>query len=285
MTKTSLKLFDFNPENALGKPLVNLAYANGFPPQIYRAALEPLFKDYHVISLHARPLWGDSAPAPESLTSWEQLGNDLLAALDGFTDQPVIGIGHSVGGVATLFAAVKRPDRFSRLVLIEPTLLAPHLLWAMRLLESRGNRQRRGLVEGALRRRSTWKNTDEAYQYFKGKRLFARWPDEVLREYVTSLTAPGADGNIHLTWSPEWEAQIYRTLITDGWKLPRRLKPPTLVIRGNLSDTFTTASALTFRLLNPRARMALVHGAGHLVPQEQPAAVGQLIVDFVRSNT
>src|SRR5260221_7697252 len=124
MTKTSPKLYDFNLENALDKPLVNLAYANGFPPQIYQAALEPLLNDYHVISLHARPLWGDSAPAPESLTSWEQLGDDLLAALEEFTDQPVIGIGHSVGGVATMIAAVKRPDRFSRLVLIEPTLLS-----------------------------------------------------------------------------------------------------------------------------------------------------------------
>src|SRR5258707_12837018 len=180
MTQTSPNLFGFNPENARGKPLVNLAYANGFPPQIYRAALEPLFKDYHVISLHARPLWGDSAPAPESLTSWEQLGDDLLAALDGFTDQPVIGIGHSVGGVATLFAAVKRPDRFSRLVLIEPTLLAPHLLWAMRLLESRGNRQRRGVVEGGLRRGHNSKKTDEAYPYFKRKKLFWRWAHGVL---------------------------------------------------------------------------------------------------------
>src|SRR5262249_50169668 len=156
----------------------------------------PLFDDFHVISIHARPLWGDCPP--ESLTNWEQLGDDLLKGLEEYTDQPVIGIGHSVGGVATIYAALKRPDRFRRLVLIEPTLLAPHRLLALRLLNLGKKESRHALIEGALRRRRSWDSTDDAYQYFKGKRLFARWPDAIIRTYAESMTTPGEDGKVYL---------------------------------------------------------------------------------------
>src|SRR5262245_7441002 len=100
-----MKYHDFN-EN-VGKPIVNLAYANGFPPETYKYMLQPLFADFHVVSIQARPLWGDCPP--ESLTSWHQFGDDLLAGLDALTDQPIIGIGHSFGAIYTLYAAIKRP--------------------------------------------------------------------------------------------------------------------------------------------------------------------------------
>ncbi len=271
------RVYEFN-QNA-GKPLINLAYANGFPPQTYQYALKPLFDDYRVVSIHARPLWGDCPP--ESLTNWEQLGDDLLTGLEQFTAEPVIGIGHSVGGVATIYAAIKRPDRFRALILIEPTLLAPHRLLALRLLHGGRREARHPLIEGALRRRRSWDSTEAAYEYFKGKKLFARWPDAVIRSYAESLT-PGEDGKVFLMWSPEWEAQIFRTLATRVWQLPGKLKPPTLLIHGEISDTFTQGSVVAFRLSNPRAAIATIKGAGHLVPQEQPEQVGMLIRDFVK---
>src|SRR4051794_12874670 len=138
-------VYEFNQN--VGKPIINLAYANGFPPQTYRLALAPLFDDYHVISVQSRPLWGDCPP--ESLTNWQQLGDDLLAGLDQFTYQPVIAIGHSFGGVATIYAAIKRPERFRGLVLIEPTLLAPHKLLVLRLAGMANIDLRRPLIQGA----------------------------------------------------------------------------------------------------------------------------------------
>src|SRR5215467_9145840 len=98
-----MKIYEFN--SAPGRPLVNLAYANGFLPQTYTRALQPLFADYRVVSIHARPMWGDCPP--ETFHHWSQFGDDLLEGLDSLTDQPVIGIGHSMGGLSTLYAAAK----------------------------------------------------------------------------------------------------------------------------------------------------------------------------------
>jgi pimeloyl-ACP methyl ester carboxylesterase len=272
-----LKYHDFN--NANGKPIINLAVANGFPAETYTRALQPLMANYHVVSLHARPLWGDADPA--DLKRWTQLSDDLLNQLDELTDQPVIGIGHSVGGVATIHAAIKRPEKFSRLILIEPTMLSPFLLFPLWLIRSVGRTPRFGLIDGALRRRDTWANVEEAFEYFKEKRLFARWPQDVLRAYAESITAPAGDGTLTLSWPREWEAQIYRTMPTDVWPLPRKIKQPFLLMHGELSDTFGPMSARVFRLLRPDTRMITIKGAGHLVPQEKPDEVGKVIAEYL----
>jgi pimeloyl-ACP methyl ester carboxylesterase len=275
-----MKYHDFNQRSDL--TLVNLAYANGFPPETYTVALRPLFEHYHVVSLHARPLWGDCEP--ESLTNWAQFGDDLLAGLDTLTPNPVIGIGHSVGAIATLYAAAKHPDRFSRLVLLDPTLLSPPIVTIIFVLRLLGREPRFRLAEGALRRRRTWDSVDAAYDYFRSKRLFVRWPDRVLRNYAESITTPGDDGQVHLNYSPEWEARIYNTIATDVWGLLRRVRLPMLVIRGAESEPFTPLSLLTFRLIKPSVPVITLREAGHLLPQEQPEAVGKLIGEFLARN-
>jgi pimeloyl-ACP methyl ester carboxylesterase len=277
-----MKIHEFNkaPGQAdkASKPIVNLAYANGFPPETYKFMLEPLFDRYRVISIQERPLWGDCAP--ESIQRWSQLADDLLAGLKELTDQPIIGVGHSFGGVFTSYAAVREPGRFSRLVLIDPTFMTPEKLWYVPILRALG-KMRHPLVEGALRRRRSWASVEAAYENFKSKRLFASWPDAVVRTYAESGTMPGDDGQVHLRWTPEWEAQIFRTFATDVWTLPRRIKQPLMIIRGEKSDTFSVGSGRLFHWLNPKAKIVSVEGAGHLVAQEKPEEVGKLISDFL----
>jgi pimeloyl-ACP methyl ester carboxylesterase len=272
-----MKVYEFNA--AQDKPLINLAYANGFLPQTYARALQPLFDDYRVVSVQARPMW-DNCP-PDSLKSWAILRDDLLAALDALTDRPVIGIGHSLGSITTMVAAVQHPERFSHLVLIDPTLLRPRMLWVIRIMRLLRQGNRFPPVQVALHRRRTWENTEAAFAYFRGKPLFVRWSDDAVRTYTESITAPNGEGSVSLVYSPEWEAQIYKTVATDVWRWPGRITQPVLVIRGEHTDVFTEACARNFLRLNPRVRIVTVAGAGHLVPQEQPEQVGKLIKAFL----
>jgi pimeloyl-ACP methyl ester carboxylesterase len=276
-----MKIFEFNPDST--NPLLHLAYANGFLPQTYTTALKPLFSDYHVISLHPRPMWGDCPP--ESLKHWSQMGDDLIAGLEELKAKNVVGIGHSMGGVITLYAALKRPDLFSKLVLIDPTMLDPKLLWKIRWMRLFGLEARNQLVQGALRRKRTWPSREEVFQYFKGKPLFKNWPEEAVRVYAESLTEPSGNGEeVRLIYPPEWEARIYRTIPTDVWSLPRRILCPALVIRGENSNTFTSESERAFRKANPKVPIVVVNGASHFVPQEKPEEVGKLIMDFLQES-
>ena len=272
-----MKFHDFNPGS--DKPLLHLAHANGFPPATYVGALTPLLSQYHVISFYARPFWGGPA---DSLKDWSIFGEDLLTGLGQVSASKVVGVGHSMGGVATLYAAVRNPGLFSHVILVDPTMLAPALLRKVALFRWFGIETRKELVKGALRRRRQWASREEAYRSFKDKPLFKHWSDETLWAYVDGMTAPAEDGGIKLIYPPEWEAKVYRTIPTDVWECAAKLTQPVLVIRGEMSNTFTAESEAAFRKALPSASFAVVKGAGHLVPQEQPETVGQLILQFLK---
>ena len=193
----------------------------------------------------------------------------------------VIGVGHSLGGVLTLYAAVKRPDLFSRVILIDPTMLSPKLLWQIRLLKIFGLDARKRLIDGALKRKRSWESAEAVYDHFRGRGLFKNWSDDIVEAYVDSMTGPSKNGGVELIYPPEWEAQIYKTIPTDVWKFAKLLQQPTMVIRGETSNTFTADSEKAFRKVNPQAVFKVVQGAGHLVTQEKPEEVGKLIGSFL----
>ncbi|HEV2355899.1 MAG TPA: alpha/beta hydrolase, partial [Puia sp.] len=253
-----MKVFDFNPGST--KPFLHLAHANGFLPPTYRESLEPLFPHYHVVSIPARPLWGDTSP--EWLKSWSQMADDLIRGLEEMKVSQVVGVGHSLGGVLTLYAAVKRPDLFSRVILIDPTMLEPKFLWQIRIMKIFGFEARSFLIKGALRRRREWPSPREAYDYFRGRQLFKNWSDEMVKTYTDCIIEPTAQGGVCLAYPPEWEARIYKTIPTDVWRLAKLLRQPTLVLRGERSNTFLAAGEKVFRQLNPKVSFETVSGAG-----------------------
>ncbi len=206
----------------------------------------------------------------------------MVEGLKEMRAHQVVGIGHSLGGVLTLYAAVKEPDLFKQIVLIDPTMLAPGLLRKIRFMKFFGFEARNFLVKGALRRKREWETYREAYEYFRGRQLLKTWSDEMVESYTKSITAPSPQGKVSLSYPPEWEAQIYRTIPTDLWKFARRLEQPSLVIRGEKSNTFLEDGEKEFRKVNPKANLAVVAGAGHLVPQEKPEEVGALILNFLQ---
>ena len=272
-----MKLFKFNSKP--GKPLIHLAHANGFPPPTYRQMVRPLLSRYQVMALPARPLWPGSDP--EQLKDWSLLTGDLLEGLRPLGRRQVIGIGHSLGGVLTLTAALREPERFSRIILIDATMPAPTVLWRFEWMRRLGLTPRKDLVRGALRRRRHWDSREAAFLAFAGKPLFKSWKKGVLRDYVEGMTAPGPRGGVDLVYPPEWEARIYQTIPTDVWKGIHELRMPVLVIRGENSNTFTALSEKAFAERLPSARLESVPGAGHLVPFEKPVETAKLILDFL----
>ncbi len=259
-------------------PIVHLAHANGFPPGTYRPLADTLSHRYHVISLPSRPLWPGSHP--ESAPDWHPLTDDLIRGLDELGLRSILGIGHSIGGVLTMWAAIRRPDLFRAVVLIDPVILPPPWLWLMRVMRTLGLRERQPLVQTALRRRRTWRSRERCYQLYRRNPFFAAWPDESLHAYVEAGTRERADGSVELVYPPEWEAHIFATTPTDVWRAVPRLQTPTLVIRGGRSNTFRPTSQALMRYLVPRARFVVIPGAGHLVPMERPAETGETVRGF-----
>ena len=278
-----MKLHEFNALGSGAKPLIHLAHANGFPPQVYARMLAPLLANYRVISFCARPLW-EQPPNPENFEQWSQLADDLILELKEIGASNVIGIGHSMGGTATMYAAVKRPKLFSRLIYIDPVFLSPSRLWLLRTARLLGFENRAPLVRAALRRKRGWQSAAAAYDYLKAKPLFKEWPDDVFRAYIDNVLEVASDGGVVLKYTPEWEARIFQTTPTDVWNYVGLPQQPTLVLRGEHTNTFTVESARVFERSCPRAQHVTVAGTGHLLAQEKPDEVGKLIVEFLKRS-
>ncbi|MBN1955877.1 MAG: alpha/beta hydrolase [Anaerolineae bacterium] len=263
-------------------PVIHLAHANGFPPGAYRLLAAALTDQYHVVALPARPLWPGSQP--ESAPAWRPLADDLIAGLDALGLRGIVGVGHSIGGVLTMWAAVRRPDLFRAVVLIDPVILPPTLLFVLRWMRRLGLGKRQPLVRGALRRRRTWPSRQACFDQYRAKPVFARWSDESLWAYVEAATEQSEAG-VALAYPPEWEAHIFATTPLDAWRDVPRLRPPLLVIRGAETNTFRAASQARMARLVPQARFVVIQNAGHLVPLERPAATGAAIRNFLASTS
>ncbi|MEZ4646533.1 MAG: alpha/beta hydrolase [Chloroflexota bacterium] len=178
--------------------------------------------------------------------------------------QNVIGVGHSLGGVATLFAALRRPDLFRALVLIEPVFLPPHILQL-----AAANPQVTALlplVQSARRRRNRWQSRQEAFDRFRDKQVFARWTDEVLWDYVNHAVCANGSEEYVLAYSRDWEAQIYSYPPLTVWEDITRITHPTLGIRAAESDTILPEPWQLWQQKQPTATFVQIEEAGHMVP-------------------
>lgn len=273
-------LYDYGGSGAV----IHMAIANGFPPLTYAPMLTPLTEHYRVVSLPPRPLW-HHPPPPKELRSWETFADDFLAGLREHNLNNVVAIGHSLGSVTSLVAVARDPSRFRALILLDPTIFPRHIFFIMNLLYTFNIQPRIPIVQGALKRRARFANADEAFTYWRGKRLFHDWSDDVLHLYAESMTQPAADGQgVELTWSPEWEARIYETILATTWRYIPKLRVPVLIVRAQNSDTFSPQAASQFRRALPEAAYVEIEGYGHLFPHAAPERAYQEISRFLKDR-
>ena len=258
--------------------LIHFAHANAYPPACYRAFIEPLTAQYRVMAIEQRPLWPNSNPA--EMPNWQVAADDLIAFLDQQGAEGVIGMGHSLGAVATLFAALKRPSLFSRLILIEPVFLIfpPEMLQAM--ADNPELASLTPLVQVAMRRRNQWPTRQAAFDHFRVKSVFRNWLDEAMWDYVNNALVANADG-ITLRYSREWEAQFYATPPITVWEDIPRIQQPTLGLRGADTNTIFPQAWQRWQELQPSATFLQVEEAGHMIPMERPFFLANTILEYL----
>ncbi|HEV8597923.1 MAG TPA: alpha/beta hydrolase [Gemmatimonadales bacterium] len=266
-------------------PLVILLPANGFPPESYLPALEPLFSRYRVVSLPPRGMWEDAGAAPTRPGTWLTLAEDLLAGMRRHALPPAIVIGHSFGAVSGLLSAVRDRARFRALGLLDPTIFPPRLLAEFAEERRKGATSSRPLVRAALTRRDRFAGEAEAFTHWRGKPLFADWPEDSLRRYTQAMLLPAAEGGFRLRWRPDWEAHYYESIYTESWDDLAKLDPalPLLVVRGERSDTYLPEAAALLSARAPWARQRSIAGRGHFFPQSAPAETSRVLLDWLEA--
>ena len=161
-------------------PLLHFAHANAYPPGVYRQFLACLSAGYRVLAMEQRPLW--PGEQPEQLHSWHPLACDLIDFLEARGAREIIGMGHSLGAVVTMVAAIRRPDLFRQLVLVDPVFLAPEILSMAAAHPEQAFET--PLVQIARKRRNRWPSREAAFAHLREKEVFQHFSDAALRDYV-----------------------------------------------------------------------------------------------------
>ena len=265
---------------------LHFLHANGYPPTCYQPLLDMLANQHHVYGMHLRPLWPHSQP--KEIGAWQPLSDDYLLFQEEQKDNPVIAIGHSVGATVLLRAALRRPEKFKSLILIDPVLFPPRFIATYNLIKVIGLAYKfHPLISGALKRRKQFENIDKLYTSYRRKRIFRYFSDESLKAYVKGITRPAETGGFELVYSPEWEARIYYTGVWRDmdiwWGLPS-LKVPTLIIRGAETDTFLQPAAQRIKRICPHITIVTLDKTTHLVALEKPQETFTTIQDFLKET-
>jgi pimeloyl-ACP methyl ester carboxylesterase len=265
-----------------GKPTLLIGHGNGFPPEVYAPLVDALGMDHPAVCLPARPWWENAAP--EDFTGWHMLADDLVGGIREHQLAPVIGIGHSMSGVAMSIAAVEHPDLFRAIILVDPVYIPRRYMWLTGVLRLLGIQPNAKLINGALRRQRQWDSLEEAYQRFRNRSLFQNCSDEVVWLYTKGITRPTSSG-VELVYPPEWEAKIFSSVPVDEWRYPPRISVPCMVIGAEKTDVFFPPSVRLWQKMRPDIPVHVVPEAGHLLPMEKPSQVADLIRAFLVVQT
>lgn len=248
------------PHDEVGSgPAVVLLHAGVADRTMWSEHLEHLADaGYRAVAVDL-PGFGEARVTPGEQAPWA----DVLGTMDELSIERAALVGNSFGGAVALRAALVAPGRVSALALIsapspglEPS---PELEAAWEAEEAA---LQRGDIEAAVEAVvDAWTLPDASQE------LRDRVAGMQRRALALQAEAPPA------TEAPDPVEQHPEALA--------RLSVPTLVASGEFDKRDFRQGAESMARTLPRARHAVIEGAGHLAPLERPEAFRELVLAFL----
>ncbi len=255
-------------------PSVHFLHGNGFCATTLLPLAETLPSNWNLLFTDV-PGHGGSVQPEGYMPNWLGMARQIGAALEERVSKPIVGVGHSMGGVMTLMIAAEHPHLFSRIVLLDPVLFSSEIIMIQRIVRKTGLWQRTDLVKRVSARRSVWPDAASMKAEFKSKNLYKEWDDKALDafiEYGSKDTEKGRE----LCCNPQWEASIFGSYPRGLWQAVRRVAVPVDILVAEHSYSFIEKSARRASQGNPHFRYQMVDG-GHCFPMEQVAQTGKVL--------
>ncbi len=270
------------------KPLIIFSHGNSFPASTYGVLLRNL--EARGFQVKAIEKFGHD-PAYPVTSNWPH----LVQQLADFTAKEVLAsgqgaflVGHSLGGFLSLMCAASHPELGGKalrgVLLLDSPLIGG---WRATALGVAKRAKLVGSISPGVisrKRRNLWLGKDEVFAHFRNKKTFARWSEEVLRDYIEHGThdapdqsADAAENRRHLSFDRNVETAIYNTLPDNLDKLIRRhpLKCLASFIGGRQSaEMKQVGMGLTEKVT--KGRIMMLDGS-HLFPMEKPIATAAAV--------
>lgn len=216
-----------NPNPEAGDITIIGAHANGFPKELYEPLWEDLYLKAKKHNFRIRSIWiadvahqgWSSALNEEHLgndPSWFDHSRDLLHLINVKRDlmpQPIIGMGHSMGGAQLVNLAYMHPRLLRTLVLIDPVI---------QIYASVPEHVGPSPARLSTFRRDVWPSREAAAKGFKASKFYQRWDSRVLdrwikyglRDMPTAIhpVGPDSDGSSQVTLTTPKHQEVFTFL-------------------------------------------------------------------------
>ncbi len=256
------------------KDLIHFVHGNGFPSPCYRQLfnyLEPRFNCCYIDKVGHSPIY----PVGEN---WHNLVTEVIASVKQQAKQPVIALGHSLGGVLSLLAAMEEPYLFKAVIMLDSPLIGPFKSHMVKLAKSLGLIDRITPAYRTKGRRGYWQNKEQLIKYLRTRDLFKTFSEECLNDYIEYGIEHKEDG-YYLRFDRNIEYQIYRTIPHIIPQYEKRLLTPAALIYGDKSNV---VDVFDRRYMKKVFDVVCFKTKGtHLYPMEHPKAVAQEIIHAI----
>lgn len=256
------------------KPVIHFAHGNGFPSPCYHQLLSHLKQHFDVFFVDRV---GHSFRFPVT-ENWHYLVEEVLASIKAQTNQPVIAVGHSLGGVLSFRAAIEEPGFFKAVILLDSPIIGRFKSKLLRLSKALGVIDKITPAFRTRNRKQHWDNYHQLITYLKSKPLFKTFTKECLDDYIQHGMRHDEKGYT-LRFNPEVEYQIYRTIPHILHQYEGQLKVPAGLIYGRQSDVI---QPLDIRYMNKKHHIITYPIKGsHMFPMESPERTASAIVQLI----
>jgi len=254
---------------------IHFAHSNGFPSGSYQLLLNQLSEQHRVYQI---PLLGHDPQYPVG-NNWTQLKHQLIDSIERQAQEPVIGIGHSLGGALTLMAALERPELFRAVILLDVPTFNRFESCLVQASKVTGLINRLSPAYITQTRRTEWPSLELATEYFRTRRLFGRFHEQCLQDYLACGLAQNPNGGVALVYQLAVELAVYRTLPHKMVLQPGMLTVPAGLLVGQQSETVRKNQYR--RMKNYLGFSSMRVPGSHMFPLEYPletaAHIGTLL--------
>jgi pimeloyl-ACP methyl ester carboxylesterase len=250
-----------------GQPVI-LSHGGGQTRYAWGATAAMLSeRGYDVVSMDLRG-HGESEWSRQSHYTLDAFRDDLRAVVGTFA-RPVILVGASLGGIASLLVSGEGPqERVRALVLVDITPSPP----------AEGSKRIRAFMTGNPQGFASLAEAADAVADYLPHRPRPLDPSGLMRNLREK------EGRLHWHWDPSFvKVSSNERFVNDDRleRAARRVKVPTLLVRGDLSEIVSAEDALALAQLIPQARVTVVQGAGHMVAGDQNTIFGRAVLNFL----
>ncbi|QRN03663.1 alpha/beta fold hydrolase [Legionella sp. MW5194] len=253
------------------KEPIHFAHGNGFPSLCYSQLFNALSDDFDCFYID-KVGHNPGYPVTEN---WPFLVEEVLDSIKQQINQPVIAVGHSLGGVLSLLAAIREPSLFKAVVMLDSPLLGRLKSSMLRLAKVLGFIDHITPAFRTRGRRRKWPTQEQLLAYLKDRPLFRTFSKACLQDYIDYGLYRDEEG-YHLVFDSHIEYQIYRTIPHHLHQYAGQLTVPTALIYGaqsNVVDRFDV------RYMKTHYHIDCFKMRGtHMLPMERPKLTARQVI-------